>query len=242
MFESADVLRRQQTQRIHDEALGLPVVTHDSVLEYPSRVPPEALRLKIPRYPAGVAALALKSRLSVQFLNFFDVFYGWFTATTATPGPHESMTELGHDILGMKGLSFVERVLAVAIQAYINWVERTRRKWTNFSSEHEVEVQIGVLKKKKNRGPETNAPGDDGRDAFLWSCLMIRDTTVLGSGARAWADEQLNEMGMDEEDEREAEVDGLFFARPGSRHSRYAEGFLMRESPLRWAGAASFPR
>ncbi|KIW64569.1 hypothetical protein PV04_09494 [Phialophora macrospora] len=138
MFESADVLRRQQTQRIQDEALGLPVVTHDSVLEYSSPSPPEALRLKISRYPTGVAALALNSRLSAQFLNFFDVFYGWFAATTATPGPHESMTELGHDILGMKGLSFIERVLAVAIQAYINWVERTRREWNDGEEERQA--------------------------------------------------------------------------------------------------------
>ncbi|EXJ56026.1 hypothetical protein A1O7_08957 [Cladophialophora yegresii CBS 114405] len=232
MFESADVLRRQQTQRLRDEALGLHDRTHDSVLEYPPRVPPEALQVKISRYPAGVTTLALNSRLSIQFLSFFDIFYDWFTAATTTPGPHESMTELGHDILGAKGLSFTERLLAVAVQAYINWVERARRKWTNFSSEHAVEVQIGVL--KKSGRPGTDAQADDTRDAFLWSCLMIRDTTVLESGARAWADEQLRELGVDAKGDLElqAKLDGLFFARPGSKHAEYAEGFLMHETPL----------
>ncbi len=80
------------------------------------------------------------------------------------------MTELGHDILGMPDLSFVERLLVVATRAYLNWLERTKRKWCNFSNEHEVEVQVGVLRRSE---PTMATYTDDRKDAFVWCCLMV---------------------------------------------------------------------
>ena len=211
MFESALVLQREQNQRIHDEALGFPSPVDNAVLEYPSQLAIEALHSKVFHYPAGITSLALNSRLSLQFLNYFHVFWEWFLASTSVPGPHDSMTELGHDILGMPGLSFVERSLVVAIQAYLNWLERTKRKWCNISSEHEVEVQVGALRRSE---PPMDTCTDDRKEAFVWCCLMIRDTSARGSVLRRWAYEHLVTMNMKAKEERA--LDHLFFSRPGS--------------------------
>src|ERR1700744_816202 len=188
MFESTGVLQRQENQRVQDEVLGLPVAGPESVLEYPSFPLTAPLRHRISHYPPGIGALALECRLSLQFLNFFQIFFDWYETNHTTPGPHDSMTELGHEILGMPGLTFMERLLAVTIQAYINWLERTIRKWSNFSSEHEVEVHVGVLKESE---AHLDAWDDETRDSFAWCCLMLRDTTTEDSLSWRWTEKHL---------------------------------------------------
>ena len=188
MFESADVLHRQRNRRLDDEATSIPSVAHDSVLEYPTLPPNKALQFKVAPYPRGISSLALNARLSVQFLNFFGVFFDWMTEIDVKSGPHGAMTELAHDILAMPRLNFIERLLAVAILSYCNWIERTQRMWSNFASEHLVEGQIGVLRKA---GTEAGVWFDDRRHAFAWSCFMIRDTTTRGSGPWTWADSHI---------------------------------------------------
>ncbi len=135
------------------------------------------------------------------------------------------MTELGHEILGMPGLTFIERLLAVAIQAYINWLERTIRKWSNFSSEHEVEVHVTVLKESE---VHLDACDDETRDSFAWCCLMLRDTTTKESLSWRWAEKHLVTMSMHEE--RGEALDQLFFARPGRQS--FGDDFFLPLAPL----------
>ncbi|OAP62654.1 hypothetical protein AYL99_01881 [Fonsecaea erecta] len=204
MFESAAVLHRQRAQRSQDEAQGLKLAD-DFVVEYPSKPFPRALRNKISKYPPGLACLANEGRLSLQFVNFLEIFCDWSATNNSTAGPHDSVTELSHDILAMAGLSTTERVLAVAIQAYVNWLERTVRHWSNFSSEHSVEMQIASLSQRSDLD-------DCEEDALTWSCLVIRDTTPQGTGSWQWATKHLSTISLNEE--REAHLDQLFFKRP----------------------------
>ncbi|KIW33260.1 uncharacterized protein PV07_00127 [Cladophialophora immunda] len=205
MFESAAVLHRQQALRNQDEAQGLKLPA-DSAVEYPSKPFPRALRAKISKLPPGLARLASGGCLSLQCINFLQIFCEWLANNSSTPGPHDSITELGHDILAMAGLSTTERVLAVAIQAYVNWLERTVRRWSNFSSEHSVKMQIALLARK----PDLDAC--DG-DVLAWGCLVIRDTTAPGTASWEWATKHL--LTMDLDGERETCLDRLFFSRPG---------------------------
>jgi len=119
------------------------------------------------------------------------------------------MTELGHEVFSMPRLSFIERLLAVTIQAYINWLKRTIRKWSNFSGEHEVEVHIEVL---KGLGINFDSCSDERRDAFEWCCLMLRDTTASGSLSWRWAGEHLTTIHMNKD--REEVLDRLFLTSP----------------------------
>ncbi|KAJ9602988.1 hypothetical protein H2200_012283 [Cladophialophora chaetospira] len=210
MFESEAVLQRQLNQRDQDD-LG-PSLTYETLLEYPSYPPAATLRDRVSHYPQGIRALALGGRLSFQFLNFFEVFFDWYIVSNTTPGPHDSMTELGHEILSMPRLTSIERLLAVTIQAYINWLERTIRNWSNFSSEHEVAVHIRALK-----APEgyADACTDETRAAVAWCCLMLRDTTETDSLAWGWAVERASAMSVLKD--REEELDRLFLPRPGGQ-------------------------
>ncbi|KIW86439.1 hypothetical protein Z517_01836 [Fonsecaea pedrosoi CBS 271.37] len=210
MFESAAVLHRQQTQRSQDEAQGLKL-TSDSVAEYPSQPLPRALQVKISKLPPGLACLALQRRLSLQCVNFLQLFCEWLADNSVTPGPHDSMTELGHDILAVDGLSATERVLAVAIQAYVNWLERTVRRWCNYASEHSVETQIAILAREV--GLDDTCDGD----ALAWACLLVRDTTSRGSAPWGWATKYLAKMALGAE--REAYLDRRFFSRPATAAS-----------------------
>ncbi|KIY04211.1 uncharacterized protein Z520_00904 [Fonsecaea multimorphosa CBS 102226] len=204
MFESAAVLHRQQTQRSQDEAQGLQL-SNDSFVEYPSKPFPQALRAKISKYPPGLARLAFDCRLSLQCINFLEIFCQWLANNSSSPGPHDSMTELAHDVLAMSGLNTTERVIAVAIQSYVNWLERTVRRWSNFSSEHNVTMQIASLNQKSDLE-------DCDEDALAWACLMIRDTNPQGTGSWQWATKGLSAMDMG--GEREVYLDQLFFKRP----------------------------
>ncbi|KAH0847640.1 hypothetical protein FOPE_00877 [Fonsecaea pedrosoi] len=207
MFESAAVLHRQQTQRSQDEAQGLKLAS-DSVAEYPSLPLPRALQVKISKLPPGLACLALRRRLSLQCINFLQLFCEWLADNSVTPGPHDSMTELGHDILAVSGLGATERVLAVAIQAYVNWLERTVRRWCNYASEHSVEMQIAMLAREV--GLDDTCDGD----ALAWACLLVRDTTSRGSTSWGWATKYLAKMDLSAE--REAYLDRRFFSRPAT--------------------------
>lgn len=76
----------------------------------------------------SIRALVTKGRLGMQFVGYFQTFFDWYVASPTISGPHDSMTELGHEILSVPGLTFRERLLVVAIQAYIKWLERKIRE------------------------------------------------------------------------------------------------------------------
>ena len=162
MFESAAILHREQSQLIQDEAQGLQLSsTPSSTPKYRTHPFPQALHAKISQFPPGLLALAHNRRLSLQVINFFHIFVDWLSNHNhqvdlssdddGTPTslnindldistPYDSITELAHTIFGLRDLTYLERLLAVAVQAYLNWWERHVRRWSNFASEHSVEV------------------------------------------------------------------------------------------------------
>lgn len=115
------------------------------------------------------------------------------------------MAALGHDILAMPQLSITERTLAVAAQAYLNYLEPRSWRWSHFSTEHIVETQIAQLSTDLKLG-------DCDQDVLTWACLIIKDTSSQGSSAWKWADRIISTVDVDD-----AEIDqlcSLFFARP----------------------------
>lgn len=266
MFESANVLRLQQLQRQHDESLGIisevkppasPTSSSSSseAVTYPPRPVPPALAADIlSTLPPGLVKLSFSHRLTLQFLSFIRIFVAWkhsypdahlgppsrdsTSVTSCAPeGPISSLTELSHSLLGIPELPFLDRLLVVAVQAYLNWWELHVRRWTNFSSELEVDFNVGTLAQAwkqqragvadlRRRDGESHSEGDNEaeqekdemeRDAIIWSWLMIRDSTSPGSGPWNWASARIEEtwcwIGAHEHDHMRR-LDGLFFARP----------------------------
>ncbi|KAI1620730.1 hypothetical protein EDD37DRAFT_168030 [Exophiala viscosa] len=64
-LQHAEVLKRQHSQRVQDQAQGL-TFHDDSVLVYPVQPFSDALLSKLSMFPSGLASLAFESRLSLQ--------------------------------------------------------------------------------------------------------------------------------------------------------------------------------
>ncbi|KAK4936120.1 hypothetical protein LTR10_022964 [Elasticomyces elasticus] len=215
-LEQAAVLKRQHFQRVEDQAQGL-IIHDDSVLVYPIQPFSDALLSKISIFPPGLASLAFESRLSLQCINFFQLFCQWFDDLRTNHKPHDSMVALGHDILAMPQLSIMERALAVAAQAYLNHLEPRSWHWSHWSTEDIVETQTFQL----STDPQL---GDIDEDALTWACLIIRDTSIEGTSAWKWSDRIISSMDID--DTRLNELCSLFFARPPNKASNTEEAYI----------------
>ena len=226
MFEAAGVLHRQQNQLLEAKGNGLISIAATSVLEYPSHPFTADLQDRISHFPRGIAVLALDCRLSLQLLDFLQVFLDWHGASSLTSDPRASMIELGCEILCIEGLTFIERLLVIAVQSYIAWLDRTISKSSNSWTEYEFERHLKAL--KESEASIETLTGDRRDTTFIWCCLMLRDTTRKGSASRRWAEAQLMKLCIHRNTEEE--LDRLFFARPRTKESN-EEDLSMRMCP-----------
>jgi hypothetical protein len=126
----------------------------------------------------------------VTFLEFLDSFFSWFHDKNRHP---RTITTLPHEILNVPGLTKTERLLTVALQAYINYIERTERPGTKTVTE----LEIGILKStvteldiellKRTVGASQSFMHID-EEVLMWACLMVKATTDSGSDAQRWVD------------------------------------------------------
>jgi hypothetical protein len=81
-----------------------------------------------------------------------------------------------------------ERLLVVAIQAYLAYLGRSERGWSNTATENSVRMHA----------PSLSSAADYDDDVFAWAVLMIGATPDKGSHAQRWAQRMLEGMAISE--------------------------------------------
>ena len=172
---------------------------------YPRHPFPPALSRKISKYPQGFRESALRKELSLQFIDYLDLTLQW---TRDDTGKVRLKTSGQYEILGMPKLSRVERLLATAVQAYSNFIERTEHARENKVTEQTVQTQVHVLSAQ-----EHTTKCD--RDLLTWVCLMLRATTSRGTDSWRWANAWL--CSIDVSKQGEQKLGRMFLPVPATR-------------------------
>lgn len=185
---------KMMQKKPQEERIGTIEGVSQGKFTYPQHPFPPTLSHKITRFPIGFRESALRNELSLQFIDYLDVTLQWVR-------DEDSIMRLKrpvqHEILSIR-LSFVERLLATAILAYSNFLERTKRSRQNKVGEQTVQSQVRLLSVQEK---VTNC--DD--DLLYWVCLMLRATTSEGTESWGWANAFLCPISVSRQEEEKLE-------------------------------------
>jgi hypothetical protein len=178
------------------------------ILVYPSHPFEPSICTVIAQFPTAFRELALKRKLSVQFMHILTVVLNGISA-----GKHPAAVgspDLGtiDDLLSNPDLHTVERVLAVAIISCSLYSARALKMV------HPI-VEM-ALQAHARSFPSARGAARDEEEAMDWAALVLYSTIDQGSAAWTWAiDRMVNAPGDVFADSRQRELQEAFFTIPG---------------------------
>jgi hypothetical protein len=178
----------------------------ETKLLYPEHPFPPHLCQKITRLSVRFQELALSKKLSIQFIDFLHL-----TVLSAQGSCEETgaLSTTADEVLGISGLTTLERVLATALTTYNLYTERNCMTPSPSYGLY-IQRQFRVL------GAKPDILVCD-TDAMEWAYLMIRATTEKDTDLWQWADARLRAMQVS--DSKQHQLGRAFFPIPQTTSS-----------------------
>lgn len=202
MFELWEVLRMQIDQSSH-KPISIHELYTEDVLNPQDTIPIIPTLSARNTILSRIQRFVLAHKLSPSTIAYIASSYSWFAGTPTSPA---SITKLTREFLSRRDLDMNERLLAVALQSYLSFVEGMERSQNDAATEYSVRFLAPALLAKDFRIDS---------DVLLWSVLMIGATGKRGSGAQKWVDIMLGAISAEYCAEKWQELERRFMPFPG---------------------------
>jgi hypothetical protein len=167
------------------EARKTDVQQTDTELTYPAHPFSPALCHQISKLPTGFQELALRHRLSLQFISVLrDVLHRMEDDKAPSS---VAVTSIMEDVITHPELTALERALAIAVISCCVAKARTRE---GVPPSVEISRQLHARSFPFGRGMYNEGSLEEA--SFDWAALVLRATTNKDSTAWNWADQRIN--------------------------------------------------
>lgn len=167
------------------EARKTDVERADTKLTYPAHPFSPALCNQISKLPSGFRELALRHRLSLQFINVMEDVLQRMEDENAPSSV--AITSIMEDVITHPDLTALERALANAV---ISCCIAKVRKREGVPPSVEIARQLHARSFPFGRGMYSE--GSPEEDSFDWAALVLRATSNKDSIAWNWANQRIN--------------------------------------------------